>query len=275
MSNPLVGRMVVAVTAVAVLASGAVRLDAADLTSRALVGWAEYVNATEARRALERPRPAKFMAIEFAGSGAADRRAILAGGLVVRRAPESTRGGRAIDISDALVHHWIGAVFVPGISLDALLAWLKEGPPPQADVLKASVLARHGDEMKVYLRLRRTKIVTVIYDTEHTVRFTRVDGTRASSTSVATKIVEIDQAGTSKERALPAGRDSGYLWRLNAYWRYESVDGGVLVECESLTLSRRVPFGLQTVASPIISSTARESMEAALRAVSSRGQVLP
>jgi len=34
------------------------------------------------------------------------------------------------------------------------------------------------------------------------------------------------------------GDDRGFLWRLNAYWRYEQVAGGVIAECESITLSR-------------------------------------
>ncbi len=47
----------------------------------------------------------------------------------------------------------------------------------------------------------------------------------------------IEANGLAK-REKPEGKDRGFLWRLNSYWRYQQVDGGVLVECESLTLSR-------------------------------------
>jgi hypothetical protein len=118
--------------------------------------------------------------------------------------------------------------------------------------------------MKVFLRLQRTKVVTAVYDTEHHVRFIRDGDTRAASTSIATRIVEIDSAGTPDERERRAGEDRGFLWRLRVYWRYEKVDDGVVAECESISLSRSVPFGLQMVVQPIISGTARESMERTL-----------
>ena len=62
------------------------------------------------------------------------------------------------------------------------------------------------------------------------------------------------------EREKPAGSDLGLLWRLNAYWWYEEVPGGVLVECESLSLSRGIPLLLKPFASGTVDRIARESM---------------
>ena len=70
----------------------------------------------------------------------------------------------------------------------------------------------------------------------------------ASARSVAIRIEEI------------GGADHGFLWRLNSYWRYQQRDGGVLVELESLTLSRDVPSLLWPIASPLVRRVARESM---------------
>jgi hypothetical protein len=254
----------------AVLA-GAASVAAADLTAEALAGWQRYVQVIEQRRAAEPPKDGRFLALDYLGLEGTSRSAIVSGQRPTERPPAARVDGRPVEVRSGLVHHWIGAVFVPGVSLDRLLARLEASPPPQADVLKSAVLGRNGAAMKVYLRLRRTKLVTVVYDTEHDVRFLRLDAKRASSTSVATKIVQLDGAGTASERALPAGQDDGYLWRLNAYWRYEEVPGGVIAECESLTLSRSVPFGLRTIVSPLISSAARESMAAALGAVQALG----
>ena len=50
------------------------------------------------------------------------------------------------------------------------------------------------------------------------------------------------------------------MWRLNSYWRYDAVPGGVVVQLDSLTLSRDVPWAVSAVASPIINRIARESM---------------
>ena len=52
---------------------------------------------------------------------------------------------------------------------------------------------------------------------------------------------ELAEAGTPQEREKKVGSDSGFFWRLNAYWRYEAVNGGVLIECESVSLSRSIP----------------------------------
>ncbi len=76
-----------------------------------------------------------------------------------------------------------------------------------------------------------------------------------------------DRAGTPREREKPDGDDNGFLWRLNAYWRYEQLSDGVLIECESVSLSRSVPFLLRPLASPIVNRIARESLENTLRSL--------
>ena len=141
-----------------------------------------------------------------------------------------------MDVPSARVHHWRGVIFVPGVTLDDLLAELRRNAPPagQEDVLASRVLERGPDRMKVYLRLQRRKIVTVVYDTEHVVTFNTYGPARASTVSVATKIAELENPGTPDERERPQGEDRGFLWKLNAYWRYEQVAGGVIAECESI-----------------------------------------
>jgi hypothetical protein len=140
----------------------------------------------------------------------------------------------------------------------------------QEDVLSSRVVSRDGDTQKVFLRLRRTKFVTVVYDTEYDVEYRRVGADRAWSNSISTKVVEIENAGTPKERALPEGNDSGFMWRLNSYWRYKQLDDGVLVEIESLTLSRSLPAIVGPLIRPIVNSTARESMTRTLASVRAR-----
>lgn len=43
------------------------------------------------------------------------------------------------------------------------------------------------------------------------------------------------------EDHFPVGRDSGYLWRANAFTKFVQRDGGVWVELETVGLSRRFP----------------------------------
>lgn len=226
----------------------------------ALEGWQRYVAAVESRRQAEEGGPETFL------SGG-DRRELEAGRVVVERV-HAPSPAVSVEIDEAMVHHWRGAVFLRGVTLDALLERLQSQPPPlSAEVLRARILERRPSSVRVYLRLQRTKIVTAVYDTEHDVTFVRHDTSRASSRSVATRIVELQDPGTAAERQRAPGEDRGFLWRLNAYWRYEAVPGGVIAECESISLSRDVPFGLGAIAGPIIRSTARESMERTLESL--------
>jgi hypothetical protein len=48
------------------------------------------------------------------------------------------------------------------------------------------------------------------------------------------------------------------------------VDGGVLAECESVSLSRDLPPLIGFMVRPIVTSTARESMERTLTALRTR-----
>jgi hypothetical protein len=128
-------------------------------------------------------------------------------------------------------------------------------PPPQDDVLEARVLQRSNNSLKVYLKLVRRTIMTVTYHTEHEMTFQRHGPGLATSRSIATRIAETD------------GKDRGFLWRLNSYWRYVQVGNDVRVELQSVSLSREVPAVLKPVAGPIIGRIARESVMNTLTAL--------
>jgi archaetidylinositol phosphate synthase len=237
-------------------------LSAATLQPDTVRAWNAYVAATESRIGRELRSPGSFLVSDFS-SEASDTRARIRRGEVVIAEMRTTAGGKAIAVPDGLISHWRGSVFLPGVSLSTLLQRLQhpsEHGPHQQDVLALRVLARAPDELKLFIRMTRSKVVTVTYDTEHVVDYRRHGAARASSRSVATKIAELEGAGTAGEREKRPGEDRGFIWRLNSYWRYEQVDGGVIVELESLTLSRTVPLGLSTVVQPIIDRVARESI---------------
>jgi hypothetical protein len=257
------------IAAVLVFSASFVTVVAARLKPEAEAGWTKYVTATERRIGLELAARDRFLALDFTSDAAADRRAVLAGEVVVHAAEPLDGAGEGIEVPSALVHHWRGAVFVPRATVDAVFAKLQRGDllTQQEDVLRSAILERAPGRLKVFLKLQRSKFVTVVYDTEHVVTFARVSPTRATSQSTATKIAELEDANTSKEHELPAGDDRGFLWKLNAYWRYEEVHGGVIVECESISLSRTVPAVVRYVVGPLIDSTAKESMTRTLEAI--------
>jgi hypothetical protein len=227
-----------------------------------LEDWTRYVEATDRRIHRELTSTASFLALDAADDAAVERASIRSGAIVVRPVTSIDANGRPIDVPNAMVHHWRGAVLLRGIDVLSVLAKLESDAPGtgQEDVLRVSVLNRGPDTMTVFLKVRRTRFVTVVYNTEHAVRFHRLSRERAWSESVATRIAELAGAGTAAERELPSGQDRGFLWRWNAYWRYEQVPEGVIAECESVSLSRRAPVGLGAVIGPIVTGIARESM---------------
>jgi hypothetical protein len=222
-------------------------------------GWQAYVAATEARVVRQRGEALTFS------------EPVTRGKVVVEQV--KMRGPRGdLDVPGATINHWRGVVLIPGASLDDMLARLEREPPglKQPDVVSSAVLESRPGWARVSLRLHRSFVLSAVFDTEHEVTFLRQSRTRASSQSTATRIVELDSAGTPRERAKRPDEDRGLLWRWNAYWRYEQVERGVLVECESLTLSRPVPGILDFVVSPLMSKLARESMDRTLAALRER-----
>lgn len=171
------------------------------------------------------------------------------------------------------IHHWVGAVFVPGARVEEVVGRLRKNAGAEADsyddVLASRLVSASGDRVVVFMKLRRESIITVTYNTEHDVEYRRLGSGRAASRSVATRISELSAAGTPREREKAAGDDNGFLWRLNAYWRYEQVDGGVLIECESVSLSRSIPVVLRPFVTSTVDRIARESLDKTLRSVRS------
>jgi len=175
-----------------------------------------------------------------------------------------------IDLPGGAVHHWVGQVFLPGVALKDLLAEL-QAPTSRAwvpaEVRRMRVTADPNGGLRVFMRVQRDSLVDVTYDIEHAVQYRTQAAGHATSRSTSRHIVQIDDPGTPAERGRPEGQDYGFMWRLNAYWRYIPVDGGVLVVCESIALSRSVPLLVRMVAAPMIDRVSRESVENTLGAL--------
>jgi putative flippase GtrA len=207
------------------LVAGATPAQAAEPQPETLSAWQAYVRAAEAR-----------------GNA---------------RIAVGEPAGETIAVPGGTIHRWRGATLVRGVTVDGLVdALMHPGTaPPQEDVLESRVLDRSGPTLRVYIKLVRSAVVTVTYDTEHTMTFRRESDQVTTSRSVATRIAEV------------GGGDRGFLWRLNSYWTYRQAPEGVVVELESLSLSRSVPGLIRPIAGPIINRIARESMVRTLDAL--------
>lgn len=251
---------------------------AAELQERTVVAFDRYVTATEARITAEVEGPDGFIRLDQLAPR--DRASALGelqrDGVHIERLT-TREGGRPIEAPGGLLHHWVGLVFVPGSTVDEALTLLQDYDR-SADIFAPSIArsrlrAQDGDRYQVYLRFFLKKVISVVLDTEHDARFFRSSPDRAHSRIVSTRIAEVEDADTPRERQKPVGQDGGYLWRMNTYWRFLERDGGVYVQCESISLSRSIPTGFGWLIGPFVTSIPRESlsftMETTRRALAS------
>jgi len=185
-------------------------------------------------------------------------------GEVVTQRLETLERGSSVPVPGGLIHHWMGVVFVPGANLNQTLALLQDYDrlsriyAPR--VLGSKLIQHNGDGFKFFLRLSETKIITVVLDTEYDVDYLRLDSTKACSRSYSTKVAEVESPGLPGEHEKPTGDDSGFLWRLNSYWRFWERDGGVYIQMEAVSLTRDIPDGIGWLIRPFVTSIPRESL---------------
>jgi hypothetical protein len=252
-------RMILALLLVAAAVPAAAT--AARLRPETIDAWDAYVSSTEERIESEIESGRGFFAQDFCANPEEAREQILEGGVIVASMETIDGEGNGIPIPDGRIHHWRGSVYLPGVKLDEYLYGAlnpSEDGPHQPEVLEYRILEKKPMELKLYIKMVRRKFVMLAYNTEHHAIYRRHGKGRASSRSEATKIAEIVELGKKHEREKPVGRDRGFMWRLNSYWRYEEVDGGLIVEGESMLLSREIPEILKSIIEPLIRRSAQE-----------------
>ena len=223
-----------------------------------------YVRAAEARMDDEVRRADRFLYLDTRADGDRQRieRSIRQGEVVVEPL-EARERGKSIDIPDGRVHHWIGIAFVPGVHVNDAVGLLQDydrhAEIYQPAVQRSKILSRDGDRFKVFLRFYQKKVISVTLNSEHDAEFVRV-ADRVYSRIRSTRIAEVADAGTPSEHEKPVGQDGGFLWRLNTYWRFLERGGGTYIQCESITLTRDIPFGFGWLVKPFVTSIPRESL---------------
>jgi hypothetical protein len=259
--------MVVFLLSLQLLALQTPEVVSADLKPQTLEAFSRYILATEARIQKELAKPETFLYVE---SYPEPRRSevlqeLRRGDVFMERLNMRDAAGQQIEAPDGIIHHWFGAVFIPGVTLRQTLDFVQDYDRHQdfykPEVLRSRLVSRQGNDFTIYYRLRKKKVITVTLNTDHDVRYFPVDSTHCYSHSYSTRIAEVADADTPQEREKPVGHDGGFLWRINSYWRFEEKDGGVYVECESVSLTRDIPTGLGWLIRPFITGIPKESLQ--------------
>ena len=269
MSHELLSRRVLLTLPVTLL-TAVDTVCAADLRKKTLDAWQLYVQLTEKRVAAELDGGQGFLVRDFKNPSEAEaiRTTIASGKPYIAKMQTRNEANNEIKVQDGIVHHRYGSIFIPGARMAEVLSWVQNFDRYQlyfTEVEKSKLISRNGDRFDVFLRLIRSKIgITVHYNTDYTFTFRRHDDARTSGRMIATRIAEIEDVGTRGEKEKTPGRDSGYFWRSNFYWRYREGTDGMFLECESVSLSREVPFGLGLFFRGFVESLVEESVESVL-----------
>jgi hypothetical protein len=242
------------------------RSGCAEPLGAAVAQFNSYVAQVESRLTRQHSSTRDF--VEHAGDPKIDDR-LRRGELII----EQLTPAKDADLPGALLHHWRGTAFVLGATAADFESAMKNfNAYPQRyspDIVRAAIVTKaNGDTPEHFIatmRVRQKHVITVVMDTTYDIQYGHLDARHGYSISRSTKISEIADAGTAKERALSPNEDHGFLWRLNTYWSYAEQDGGLYIQIETISLTRNIPAGLGWIVRPFVESVPRESLEFTLR----------
>ena len=169
------------------------------------------------------------------------------------------------EVPQGIIHDWVGAVFVPNVTLDQALSVIENydryNEFYQPLVRKCTILARDGDRVKLnVVATQKAFSVTAAVKTDEQVQIVRLGPRKAYITSSAIRVQEIADYGRPTEHPFPESRRPGYVWREVTVQRLEERDGGVYVELETVVLSRGIPQGFRWLIKPIVDELPRKLM---------------
>jgi hypothetical protein len=247
----------------------------AKLKPATLKAWEQYYQWADERVSRELADPEKFLIADYLPQKdqAKVERQLKSGEIVIRKMKRVVPSGQKFKVPDGEIHHWWGSILVPGVTLPKLLVFLQDYDHHAGkfeDIQESRLISQKENYYKFFFRLMRSKsLFTAHYNTVQECIYIRHSDVRVSSRSIATKIAELDKAGTPKESEKPIGDDRGFLWKLVSWWRFQQTPEGVIVEIESASLSRNIPFLVKIIpgVSSYIRSTPKESLRSVLTSV--------
>jgi hypothetical protein len=173
-----------------------------------------------------------------------------------------------IGVDGGLIHHWIGATFIDGVTLQRVLHVSMEYnsfSTMYKNVLASRQLAHEGNRYRVLVRLKEEGSgISAVVDITSTVDYSYPGERTAIALSTSDEIRQVLNAGRGDEQLLPAGHDSGYLWRADTFSYMVETGNGVYVETETIGLSRPFPRGFAWFIKPIARRLGRKSVETSL-----------
>ena len=173
-------------------------------------------------------------------------------------------------VPDGLVHHWIGAAFIPNADINDVLCVIRdysryrEYYSPSVIEAKALATSKTVDRFSMVL-MNKALFSKIALEGDYQTSYVRLDDRRLYSVSFTTRMREIAEYGSPEQHLLPDDEGMGLIWRAFNVTRFEERNGGVYIETEVIALSRDIPSGLRWLVEPIVRRTSREALTTALR----------
>ena len=173
-------------------------------------------------------------------------------------------------VADGLIHHWVGAMFVPNCKLDDMIEVTRDYDRYKdfyrPSVIESKMIARNNsDDRFSMLIVNKALFLNSALDADYHTTIVRLDDRRFYSISRTTRVQEVEEYGEPGEYRKPEGEGSGYIWRLYSIARLQQSDDGVYVEIEAIALSRQIPAAVRFLSDPVVRRVSRNSLLTSLQ----------
>jgi hypothetical protein len=239
------------------------RVYPASLDPGTLNAWEEYIHSASLRTEQRQSSGKAFLWMDEAPDRVAR---VRAGEIIV--SPNGDQNPKRV--RSGLIHDWVGAVFIPRVTIRDVLAVLSDYPrykdfyKPTVIDSKAISTSETKDRFSIRL-VNKSYFLKSVLDTDYESSHVRIDDQHGYSIVRTTRVQEIEEYGEPAERVLREGEGRGVIWRLFGIVRYVEREGGVYLELEVIGLSRDIPASLQWMLNPIIRRVSEGSLSTMLR----------
>lgn len=173
------------------------------------------------------------------------------------------------NVSDGLIHDWIGAIFIPNTRIAEVFAVVQDFNHYKdfykPTVIQSQLLRHAGEEYEfTILGLKKVLFERVVLEGQFESHCSELDATRRYCISSSTRIQELKDYGQHAEHKLPPDEGHGYIWRIYGLTKFEERDDGVYMEVEAIALSRDIPSSLRWLTRSVVERVSRESMSTIL-----------
>jgi hypothetical protein len=236
---------------------------AAELQPITLMAWNAYLKEADFHMQERTGKPARFLWMD----DSSDRAARVRNGEVAI-APVTGHGTEGVP--HGLVHDWIGAIFIPGATIESLLAVVHnydEYRHMYQPVVSSSRTLACTDTSQEFQMVWQGKalLIKATVQGHYQAHDVMLDARRGYSVAEAVEVREIEGYGRAGQRLLPPDTGNGFIWRIRSVARFEERDGGVYLELEAIALTRDIPASLAWMVNPVVNRLSINSLTMTLR----------